>query len=374
MEIRVLHILTGLYSGGVQTVVLNYAQAMRPYHVFFDYVVQKKGDQQLETQCREEGHRIYFLPDAAHRPAAFVTELFTLVRAHPEYYIVHAHQNDLNSILLLGARLAGVKNCISHSHSSRQLPRGVKGWLKRANRSLLSTVASQRWACSCMAYEWLYGKPFNPQAPEERIFHNAIPLQRFQFDPQVRSSVRTQLGVEGTFVCGCVATLSHNKNQEFLLRVLSALPESERKAYRLLLVGAGPISDALKKQVQEDGLEEQVLFLGDRHDVPQLLQAMDCFVLPSLFEGVPLSVLEAQASGLPCLLSDGVPRETDILPGIWHEGVEPENVPVWARKLQEIRTAYGRRESDIQPLFEKAGYDLEREAEKLAQFYKAVSI
>ena len=372
MPIRVLHILTGLYSGGVQTVVMNYAKAIRKYDIIFDYVVQKDGNPQIETECRAQGQKIYRLPDVARSPVAFVLALYRLLRSHPEYQIVHAHQNDLNSILMLGARL-GARICISHSHSARTQPTGIKGALKRGNRFFLCRIAGQRWACSVEAYRWLYGTEFDPQSSQDRIFRNAIPLERYAFDRKMREQVRAELGVREQFVLGCVATLSHNKNQAFLLDVLACMPAQERVCYKLMLIGSGPTESALKAKAAEKNVREQVLFLGDRRDVPRLLQAMDCFALPSFFEGVPVGVLEAQASGLPCLLSNGVPNAVDILPSVYREKVEKEDCAIWAERLRQLRARPHKRENPGR-LFAEAGYDLDLEAEKLARFYESVSI
>ena len=368
-KIRVLHLLTGLTSGGVQNVVLNYADAIQPHGVVFDYVVQKDGNSALEKKCIEAGSRIYRLPEMQKKPLSFFLQLIRILRQHPEYRIFHAHQNDLNTFSLLAAKLAAVPVRISHSHSCRPNS-SWKKLLKIINHGLLRAISTEQWACSKAAFQWLYDRQFEDRH-HEYILHNAINGSKFQHDSQRRRQLREQMGLNGNFVCMCVATLSYNKNQKFLIDVMSYLHHEVKATHiKLVLVGDGTIKSQLEQYASEKGVCEHIVFLGDRSDVHELLNAADCFVLPSMFEGLSVSVIEAQANDLPCILSHGVPQENRIKTDVFFESIGEDAVFCWANRILELRDKTEKQRERTDWILRESGFLLNEEAEKLSARYK----
>lgn len=230
----------------------------------------------------------------------YVRDLFRIMK-QGNYDIVHVHGNSSTMIIeLLIAKLAGIKNRVAHGHSSTNKHRVIHVLFKR----FLSMLATYKIACSKMAGEWTFGKNYN-------VVLNGVDTKKFIFDIKVREKYRKILGVDGNFVIGHVGHMTPIKNHFFLLKVfLSVLKEKPNS--RLLLIGDGPLRQQIEKKVNSIGLNDHVLLLGNRDDVNHLYQAMDVFVLPSIKEGYGIATVEAQVSGLKCIVSEGVPEEVKL--------------------------------------------------------------
>ena len=368
-KIYVLHILTTLVSGGVQKVVLNYGMYLRKYGVIFDYVVQGKGNEEIERQCIEDGSRIYYLPSMTKHAIQFSRELRKLLKEHPEYRIIQSHQNFLNAIPLLVANIARVPIRISHSHTNRPIAKVSTKILRTVSRALLLLVSTDLWACSEAAYSWLYGRDRRKDDKHSYILFNSFDCHRFFFNYEKRQEMRAILGIDDTvFTCICVATLSEGKNQRFLLDVFAQLERLHLGRNLLLLVGDGSIRAQLEKYADDLGIHECVRFMGDRSDVPDLLDASDCFLLPSHFEGLSVSMVEAQINGLPCIVSDTVSPEVAISEQIWFEPIS-QGPQKKKKKLQEIRTPNGKYERKSLDSRSVAKFDIEITAKEVASKY-----
>ena len=366
--VRVLHLLTAIIpNGGVQSCILSYGNETLRHGVVFDYIVQGPGDAELEKTCRDAGSRIFRVPEMTKHPLGFMTGLHKLLMEHPEYQMLHVHQNFINFMPLLAARGAKVKIRISHSHASYQTA-AVKQLIRRVARAVICRGATEKWACSEPAYEWLYGEPYT-EGPHSCILHNAIDCGRFAFQRERRETLRSAAGLRDEFVCICVGTLSSLKNQTFLLDVMAELRARQTgRRIQLWIVGEGAARGELEEKCLRLGLSDTVRFWGARKDVPDLLLQADCFLLPSFAEGLPVSAVEAQISGLPCVLSAGIPREVKFRDNVaFHEtGTEK----VWAEQILRFSEAEPERDA---PLPEDFGYDITQEAEKLAAKYKALA-
>ncbi len=212
-----------------------------------------------------------------------------------------------NFYALKAARKAKIPVRISHSHNTQYLTRNR---IKKTNLSIIKRLipkyATHLFACSSLAGNWLYGKnPFT-------VIPNAIEFEKFCFNPQQREETRKALDIsEGTFVIGHIGRFDYQKNHPFLIKIFKELALKKQDS-KLLLIGDGSDLGNIQSQVKSLQIDQEVLFLGHRSDVPALLSAMDCFVLPSFFEGLGIVLLEAQANGLPCIVSDVIPKEVDI--------------------------------------------------------------
>lgn len=305
--IRVLQVVNDMNPAGLQTMLMNYYRAMDRTQIQFDFLTHRpyKGD--YEEEISRLGGKVYraprLYPHNYPRYFRFMKEFF---QAHREYQIVHSHIDAMSYLPLSAAKRAGVPVRIAHSHNT-SIDLDLKLPLKLLFRAQVPRVANYYCACGQAAGEFLF--------PEKKftLIYNAIRADRFRFCQETRTRVRRELGITDQLVIGHVGRLSYQKNHKFILKIFVELRRKVPNAL-LLLVGEGEKEASLRKLVRRLGLEEQVLLLGKRADVDRLYQAMDVFLLPSRFEGIPVVGVEAQFSGLPCLFSDQVPSEVKFSP------------------------------------------------------------
>lgn len=299
--IRILQIVNGMNRAGLETMLMNYYQRVDKTKLQFDFLTHRPGRGDYEEQIEAMGGKIYRAPRLYpwNYPAYF-GYMGDFFRAHPEYTLVHSHIDAMSYLPLLAAKRAGVPVRIAHSHNT-SIDLDVKYPLKQYFRHRLPSVATHFFACGQEAGEYLFGdRPV-------QVISNGIETAKFHYDAETRRSVRHQMGLEGKCVVGHVGRLSRQKNQTFLMRIFAAI--AQRRDAVMLLAGTGEQEANLRRLAKKLGIEDRVFFLGNRADVQHLYQAMDVFVLPSRFEGVPLVGIEAQTAGLPCFFSDRVPRE-----------------------------------------------------------------
>lgn len=347
-------------GGGVEAVVMNYYHHVDRSKVQFDFVVTDSSTIVPREEMEALGARVFTVP-AYTNLSAFQKASHELFKAHPEWRIVHAHMNALNVFPLKEAAKAGVPVRISHSHSTA----GRGETMKNAAKAILKTRANryptQRFACSKFAGEWLFGK----DVPFE-VVYNAIDLGHFFFNTSARARVRAGLGlVDNRFVIGHVGRFTPQKNHRFLLEAFSRAAK-KRDNLVLLCVGSGEDEVHAEGWVAERGLGSRVRFLGQRGDVSDLYQAFDAFVLPSLYEGLGLVGVEAQAAGLPCVLSDRITREVDLTETC---GFLPIDDPdAWAEALCALEPSSDDERAGIDHA-DFTNYDVVRQGQWLTQKY-----
>jgi glycosyltransferase involved in cell wall biosynthesis len=310
---RVLHVLGRLDFGGVEAWLAGVAGSVDRRKVELDFLVHDPRPGALDGEVRAHGCRI--LPCPIAEPLAYPGRFRRILREQGPYDVVHSHVHHFSGVVLALARAAGVPIRIAHSHSDtrggdaaagrrRRAYLGVAGWLLRRN-------ATVEVAASKTAAQALFGAGWESD-PRVRVVHCGIDLARYAGAPP-RAEVRRELGIPpDAVVLGHVGRLSPPKNHAFLVKVMAAAARGEPRA-RLLAVGGGPLEGALRRAVAAYGLQDRVVLPGARTDVPRLLAAMDAFVFPSLWEGMPLSLVEAQAAGLPCLVSTAVTDEATVV-------------------------------------------------------------
>ena len=363
-KIRVLHVLSTLVPGGVQSVILGYADSLKNSDVIFDYVVQGDGNHEIERKVENNGSIIYKLTSLSKHPIRFAKELYKLLKQHPEYQIVHVHLNYLNFLPLFISSKAGVTVRISHSHSDRITKAILVKFIRVVIRSFIVFYATDLWACSDGSYQWLYNKKLK----NKYILRNAIDDKRFLFNLNSRTAYRNELSIADEFLCVCVGTLSKIKNQTYLLDVFKQLA-SDRK-YKLIIVGEGVCRNELSDKICEIGLDDSVKLLGRRLDIPQLLSASDCFLLPSLTEGLPLSVIEAQVNGLPCIVSSNVTQDIKLSENVTFLNIGSDSINDWASKIKSLDSNKYNRENNNIDAIKESGYLISVESGKLYSKYK----
>lgn len=357
--ICVAQVMGKLGAGGVESVIYNYYRHMDHTKIQFDFYVDDDSTVSMPQDILDAGARCYVIPRYQH----LLRNMAALYRhfKKEKYSIVHANLNTLSVFSLCAAWAAGVPVRIAHSHSTAGKGETKKNILKYILRPFAKIFATDYAACSEYAGRWLFGRKAMEQG-KVTIFNNAIDLDKFKFDPVVRDEVRKELGLEGKFVIGHVGRFCYQKNHEFLIDVFQEVCKQEPNAV-LLLVGDGEDRARIEEKARK--LSGEVVFLGNRTDVHRLYQAMDVFVLPSRYEGLPVVGVEAQAAGLPCVISDAVTREVDI-------GAEMSFLPIdepvkWAERVREIAadsTCVGREKVQI-----RTGYDAKFAGRALEEHY-----
>lgn len=327
--IRVLQCVNNMDRAGLETMLMNYYRNIDRTKIQFDFLMHRPDKSDYDDEIEKLGGRIYRAPRLypQNYPAyfSFMRQFF---RDHPEYQIMHSHIDAMSFLPLLAGKKAGIPIRIAHSHST-SIDRDFKYWLKQWYRHKIPSVSNYHFACGEKAGRFLFGdKVF-------RVIPNAVDRKQYLFDSEVRFRKREEFQLGERFVIGHVGRFSYPKNHTFLIRVFEQVLKREPDAV-LLLIGTGEKESAIRVQVRQLGIEDRVLFLGSRSDVAELYQAMDVFVLPSLFEGIPVVGIEAQYAGVPCIFSDRVPDEVSFTEQC--EFVDL-NLPVdsWADKIMSYR-------------------------------------
>lgn len=356
---RILHFVSiPARWNGVMSVLMSYYRSIDRTKVQFDFLcfLKVKEEESYVPEIEALGGQVYYVSKPGSSVASF-TQLSKFFELHgTDYAWLHNHEVYLSFLLRPLSRCYGICNFAVHAHATRYSDRwgaALRNWLLCVPVAFMSGIT--RMACSRAAGTFLFGKKAFILLP------NAIDTERYRFYPQCREDYRGQLKLGDGPVVGHIGRFVPQKNHEFILKIFNAL-HRELSSAKLLLIGDGPLKLKIEQQALEMGIRENILFLSNREDVPALLQVMDAFVLPSLYEGLPMSCLEAQASGLPCLVADTVSREVKYSEGVEFLGLQDEDL--WKSKLIEIL------KSPEQPRSLGIGVpDSARTAERLMHYY-----
>ena len=300
--IRILQFTTQLNFGGVQTFLLTYAEHMDPETIIFDYVVQTNDPCALDERVKQRGSRIYYVTPMAKSLLGYMRDVYHLLKKHPEYKIVHTHLNYRNIFPLISAKLAKVKVRISHSHNNYTATNGLKSAERKMFRFLLPVIATDYWACSEMAGKWLYGNN------KYNVIHNAIEISKFKFSEEIRENLRKKHNIYNQIVWINVGMFGKAKNHKFLLNLFNEHVKHNPDTC-LVLCGDGDERKNIEQQAADYGICDKVFFLGSVDNVNEYLMMADIMITPSLFEGLPLVCVEAQATGCPVVASSAIPDE-----------------------------------------------------------------
>ena len=369
--LRVLTVGMTSTVGGVENFLMAYCGRMDKTRVRFDFLSRYE-DAAYPERRREIG-KTYVIPMRSEDPVKYYREIRAFFEQHGrEYDVIWDNEcmfNDMTPLKL--AAEYGIPVRIAHSHMPQNMDPSLagkaRGTLHRAQRRGLARYANVLWACSEESARWAcpaMDLPFT-------IVPHAIDAQAYRFSAAVREAVRAQYGLEDCLVVGHVGRLQYQKNHAFLLEAFARLHQREPRA-RLVLVGDGPDLLTLEAKAVSLGVENEVLFLGQRDDVPRLLMAFDLFAMPSRFEGLGMAAVEAQAAGLPCLLSDAFPKEAAITDRVTF--LEPEDPDLWAeRMLDALEGLAAEARPDTLAQIARAGYDLSGAAERLTQRFEQLA-
>jgi len=373
--IRVCQVLHGIVGGGSEQVVLNYCSRMRNIH--FDLLYQYEPNPQILERFREAGINCIQIPDKVHHPLKHLWAMFKIF-SNGHYDVVHSHLDwFMNSYVCFLAMLAGVKKRIAHHHQayivSQPCHSGLRAGIAYSTKTTLCSI--MRIPCKLFATHWLacgkaaaingWGKNAVLKG-KVTILPNAIDPERFKFSESTRREVRAQYGIKDyDFVIGHVGRFFPEKNHKFIVELFSEYSQNHSNC-KLLLVGNGPLQTEIQDLVKQKNLEDKVVFAGLQKDVVGFYSTMDVLLLPSTREAFPMTLVEAQYNGLPCVVSSAVPKETAITDKVFSLPID--NVKPWCEKLSSLSVAVDREN----PQINSERFDIRKCYEMLESLYQVV--
>ncbi|OMD74813.1 glycosyl transferase family 1 [Paenibacillus odorifer] len=356
--IRILHVFGIMNCGGAETFIMNVYRNIDREKVQFDFIVHSQDEGYYDDEIKSLGGVKYVVPKFKGTNLIDYKKSWKFFfDTHSEYRIIHSHIRSTASIFLKIAKRQGLKTII-HSHSTSS-GSGFSAYVKDLLQLPLRDIADYRFACSTEAGKWLFRKrDFN-------IVKNGINSEEYIYNMKSREYVREKLGLDGKFVIGHIGRFNEPKNHFFIVDIFKTIHEMDPKS-ALLLVGEGDLRLEVENRINELNLQSNVIFTGIRSDIPELLHAMDVFLFPSLYEGLGIVVIEAQAAGLPCVVSDTVPEEvaiTDLVDFFSLRKSEKE----WSEQIMKY-IGYGKR-LDTSEKIKKSGYEINEQVTFLEKFY-----
>jgi glycosyltransferase involved in cell wall biosynthesis len=361
--IRILQVVTVMNRGGLETMLMNYYRQIDKAKIQFDFLVHREEEGHYDNEILNMGGRIFKMPPI--KPGnykRYFQKLNQFFLKHNDYKVVHSHINENSSFVLKTAKKAGIPCRIVHSHISN-LGLDYKLPFRIFARLAMKDNPNKFFACSREAGKWLFGE----DKTNDRnlvVLNNAVNVDEFIFRDKIRGEVRRQLGVkEDQLLIGHVGRFNKQKNHHYLIDIFKVLHDKNPDSI-LVLVGDGHLRAQIEKKVERLELTSAVKFLGVRSDISEIMQAMDIFLFPSFFEGLPVVLVEAQAAGLKCIVSNSITRETDVTGLI--EFIDLKQSPeTWANRI--LTSTYTH--VDTSETLREKGYDTKTMVKWLTEFY-----
>ena len=369
--IRVLHVVGNMGIGGIETLIMNIYGNIDRDKVQFDFLIHNPTEGEYAEEIKKLGGHIYRMPVLRDKTRTYYWRYFEYKSAlkkffseHKEIKVLHGHMTNTASIYMpIAMKYGNVKCCIAHSHQTEATP-GLSGVVTNILQRHLEKIATDYFACSEEAAKWIYSIEIVENG-KVKIIHNGTDVEKYHFDSVEHEKIKNQMGHSGKIVFGNVARFKKQKNHEFLIDIFAEIHKMNQNTV-LILVGQGELEENMKEKVAKLGLDDCVEFLGARNDVPKLLKDFDVFLLPSLFEGLPLVGIEAQAAGLPMITSNTVTLEADVTGNVIFLPLEL-SAEEWAKKILEVNESFVRK--DMTQKVREAGYDIKQTAQWLQKFY-----
>lgn len=361
--VRVAQIIGKWVGGGVEAVVMNYYRNIDHQKIQFDFICDDDSTNIPYDEIEKMGGKVILIPPY-QKIFKYHKELKRVLK-EGKYQIVHSHINTLSVFSLFAAKCAKVPVRIAHSHSTTNKKEKNKNFIKQILRPFSKLFATDYMCCSELAGRWLFGDKEYDKG-NVYLLNNAIDLEKFKYDENIRNEKRKELNItDDTMVIGHVGRFVEQKNHRFLIDIFNEIHKQKEKSI-LLLVGQGPLMEEIKEKVKNLGLEKKVIFLGQRNDINELYQAFDVFCLPSLYEGLPVVGVEAQATGLLCLFSDDMTKETKVLNSTMFMSLSSGAVK-WSEEILTSVNHFKRHDTKFE--VSKCGFNIQEEVYKLYKYY-----
>ncbi len=360
--IRIAHIMGKWLGGGVEAVVMNYYKNIDRTKIQFDFLCDDDSTDIPYEEIEKLGGKVILIPPYQH-VIKYERKLYQILKEE-NYKIVHSHINTLSIFPLRVAKKANVPVRIAHSHSTTNKKEWKKNLLKQVFRPFSKIYATHYFACSELAGRWLFtDKTFDNN--EVYVLNNAIDIEKFSYNEKIRKAKRKELGIsDDQLIIGHIGRFVEQKNHRFLIELFKEFKKKNKNAI-LLLAGKGPLMEEMQVKVKELNIEENVKFLGQRSDVNELYQAFDMFWFPSLYEGLGMVLVEAQAAGCYCVASTEVPQEANVTEKVKFYDLK-DNITVWAANIPNDINE--KRKFSVKKFNEKK-YNLKIEAKSLEKKY-----
>ncbi|MBR5498049.1 MAG: glycosyltransferase family 1 protein [Clostridia bacterium] len=354
--LRVLHIVTYMGRGGLETMIMNYYRNIDRSKVQFDFLVHRDFKADYDDEIESLGGRIYRISQLNPFSISYYKELNKFFSEN-RYKIVHCHLDCMSAIPLSVAKKFNIPVRIAHSHTSYQ-DKNFKFIIKAFAKNFIHKYATKLFACSEIAGKWMFGNH------NYEIFNNAIDTKKYIYNQNIQSKVKSQFNLNNNFIIGHVGRFNPPKNHNFLIDIFFEVYKKDNTA-KLVLVGSGDLQKNIENKVKNYGITNNVLFLGSRDDVHEILQAFDVFVFPSLYEGFPVTSVEAQAAGLSAVLSDAITKECKINDNV--KFLSLNDAPKkWADEILKFKDY---RKVSCSEKILKAGYDIIEKSKWLENYY-----
>ena len=358
--IRILQIVPNMQSGGLETLIMNIYRNINREHIQFDFLVHYKEKKFFDDEIESLGGKIYrFSLRDDNNILKYIYQLNKFYKAHKEYKVIHCHMSSIGFINFFIAKFNGIKVRIAHSHNN-STDKTLKGKIKNLLIRPYKFISTLNFACSNSAGKFLFGnKKFE-------VVPNAIDIELFKYNIEKRNKVRNALKIgSDTFVVGHVGRFNVQKNHKFIIEIFREIKNNNDNSI-LILVGSGELENNIKELVKKYKLEDSVIFMGNRADVYELYQCFDCFLFPSLFEGLGITLIEAQISGLKCYTSkDVVAKEAKITNNIEYIDLSL-TANEWATKIL-ANSSYERIEHSKAAI--DNGFDIKMLGKKMENLY-----
>lgn len=367
---RVLTVLGGeMAYGGIELFVMNHLRHFNRQKVVFDFIIHGSKIGVFEDELKEYGCKIYFLPVKSQNPIKYFYELNRFFKSE-KYDIVHSHMDAMNTLILRYAKKYGVSVRISHSHNTNHLTKNpIKHLLNEFMRHFSKRYATHLFACSVDAFKWLYKKDIISNS-NESIVPNAIRLDQFRFSKEHRFDIRGKYKISSdTLLIGHVGRFDYQKNHEFIINMFeNLLLVANKKKFKIAFIGVGPLKKYYEEKVIDYNLQANIIFLGKIGNPSYYYSAFDAFILPSLFEGLPLTLVEAQANDLPCLISDSISKDAVLTDKVKQLNIN--NYELWVTELLKLEVRNDIQTNNSSNILDD--YDIVKSSVRLQNFYSKV--
>lgn len=355
---RVLHIIGRMNCGGAENFIMNIYRNIDRTKIQFDFVVHTEEECYFDDEIQALGGKIYRIAPISKNIFKHMSQLKKIIKENG-YKVVHRHTNaSIVAIDLKVAKSVGVEKIIVHSHNTQSSKKNNFKLFKK----MIDKYATHKFACSIEAGEWLYGK-----GKDFQIIKNGIDTLKYKFDKEIAIKKKDELGLNDSFVIGHVGRFNIQKNHMFLLDIFYEYLKLNDKA-KLLLVGDGELRSDIENRVKELGIKDKIILTGVRSDVNELMMAMDVFLFPSLHEGLPLTLVEAQACGLKVLGSDVIPRDVAIT-SLYNFFEIGESSKKWAARLDLLKYEIQQNRDEFLDVKNIVDFDVKNVSKQLEEVY-----
>jgi glycosyltransferase involved in cell wall biosynthesis len=363
---KILHVVGAMNRAGTETMLMNIFRNIDREKVEFDFISYSADDAHYDEEIKNLGGKVIKLTKTFS-----IKELYNVMKQNGPYDVVHAHTLFHCGIANIAALLAGVKVRISHAHTTLDNSNGLlrKTYIKLM-RFLITTFSTNLLACSKEAGRYLFGKKAL-NSNQYSYFPNLIDYQQFLEEPKNQAKkFKVKEGLGNNIVIGHIGRFMEAKNHEFLLEIMKEVTK-RNSTVKMLLVGDGVLRQQIEKKAIKEGINENIRFVGIRNDIPTMLYSMDVFVFPSKYEGLGLVLLEAQACGVPCIVSEAVQPEADLEIGLVSKLSLKDSPGAWADKIIKVASQKEKNVNKILNGFEKKEYSLPKGISKLLKIYQS---